>query len=570
MKLLDGLTISLCISMATSLVLPGFDQLRLQQQNVFSLLPKEKIQIQTLSEIWSYVDCAIASLGPREVVIDSDLSILKPVQASSIPRSEFNQWLLYQRNVSFHGVLNNIGGYGYNADNVSVGCIIASPSKSSPNYFYQWVRDSAITINTVIEYLYDDNIDESIDKSELLEAIDGYINNIHHLQRQDNRSGKFKDGYASLGEPKFMVNGDPFNDSWGRPQRDGPGLRALSVANYIDLLDKLGIQKDSERLSFIYNEVLKPDLTYVTLYWDHDGFDLWEETSGLHFFTSLTQLKALRRGIELALRFEDYEFHGELKNAYTQLRNFIVGRDSGFQDPRFPHIIEHPNLLDAPAHIRRNGLDIATIIAALRSHDVDDAGDMNNIPFGVDNARVLNTLTYLVNDMKFRYPLNQGRIAPGLAIGMALGRYPEDTYNGVGTSEGNPWFISTSSAGELIYKLLYLQYKYQQDFVIDSSNREFYEMFLDLPKDSASGIQIRIPFGSDTYRALSASLIQYADSFLDVIREHVDNEGQMSEQFNRYNGYMQGAEKLTWSFGSVWSCLRWRNRILNLLATINE
>ena len=47
--------------------------------------------------------------------------------------------------------------------------------------------------------------------------------------------------------------------------------------------------------------------------------------------------------------------------------------------------------------------------------------------------------------------------------------------------------------------------------------------------------------------------------------KHVDNNGDMNEQFNKYIGFMQGAEKLTWSYGAVFTAINWRNKTLSIL-----
>lgn len=78
---------------------------------------------------------------------------------------------------------------------------------------------------------------------------------------------------------------------------------------------------------------------------------------------------------------------------------------------------------------------------------------------------------------------------------------------------------------------------------------------------------IHIPYNSQAFKSVTASLIDYADTFLAIIRKHVDAEGHMSEQFNKYSGYLEGAEDLTWSYGSFWSSLRWRSKALELMSS---
>ena len=47
--------------------------------------------------------------------------------------------------------------------------------------------------------------------------------------------------------------------------------------------------------------------------------------------------------------------------------------------------------------------------------------------------------------------------------------------------------------------------------------------------------------------------------------KHVDNNGDMNEQFNKYIGFMQGAEKLTWSYGAVFTAINWRNKLYQFI-----
>lgn len=62
----------------------------------------------------------------------------------------------------------------------------------------------------------------------LLPVIREYVNSQAAIQGVSNPSGDLNDG-AGLGEPKFRVNESAFTESWGRPQRDGPALRATAM-----------------------------------------------------------------------------------------------------------------------------------------------------------------------------------------------------------------------------------------------------------------------------------------------------------------------------------------------------
>lgn len=475
--------------------------------------------------------------------------------------SELELWLAEQGKISFESILKNIGGVGIQSSDVAPGAVIASPSKIEPNYFYQWVRDAAITIQSLIEYLDDHGFVQG--EYDLVSAIELYISNSYQLQRLDNLSGSW-DSLDGLGEPKFMSNSTTFNDHWGRPQRDGPGLRVITITNYLQLLNthdkKVTNVSELKSSQWIYDNIVKPDLKYIMVSWFKPGFDLWEEINSLHLFTALTQLKAIQNGLDIIKIVEekDNDFIIKLNSTFQALRFFIVV-DSGFKVSNVPYLIETPSLV---VQGRRSGLDIASILATLKSHDMSSR-DSQQIPFPIEDTSVFSTLIALINDMKYRYPINHKYL--GTFNGVALGRYPEDVYDGYGITEGNPWFLATASASELIFKLIYHLYNVNGDYTFKTDHVKFIKEISGVSIVSDAKGEFSIPFGSESFKQISASLLQYGDSFLEIIKTHVDGEGHMSEQFNKYNGYLEGAEDLTWSYGSFWSALRWREKALELV-----
>jgi glucoamylase len=84
-------------------------------------------------------------------------------------------------------------------------------------------------------------IDEFIFGNRSLQpVIDDYIHAQAVLQTVSNPSGPFLPQGVGLGEPKFLVDGARFNGAWGRPQRDGPALRAVALMTYSNWLIKKG------------------------------------------------------------------------------------------------------------------------------------------------------------------------------------------------------------------------------------------------------------------------------------------------------------------------------------------
>lgn len=498
------------------------------------------------------------------------LSSLSNTEDGYMTNPQFEDWMVTQANRSFGYILENIGGVLTTLDpkEVAYGLVVASPLKKHPDYFYTWTRDSALTIRSIIYNLGDSVLDKA-NTDYLRHVVERYLEVNYHLQRVPNRSGKFDDERRSgLGEPKFKTDGTPFEGDWGRPQSDGPGLRALTTILYLKYLKETGQSIKSDLLgnvTFVYNEVVKPDLEYVMANWKANLFDLWEEINASHFFNSLTQLRALEDGRALGEQVgESQDFLDALQASYGELRAYITDPATGYVRPALPYIVETPALL---AEGKRLGLDAATLLAALHAHNFEYGGT-DDIPFDVDDPHVLSTITAMVSDMKYRYPINHDRIRPRQNIGVALGRYPEDVYDGYGYSEGNPWFISTASAAEIVFKWINKIVTREEDIVITAFNREFFELLLDdLTEDAATDLVI--PFGSERYRRVIIRMFNYSDLFLSVIQLHADSvNGEMLEQFNKYHGYMQGAIKLTWSYSSFYNCFRWRLKASHSLASV--
>ena len=67
--------------------------------------------------------------------------------------------------------------------------------------------------------------------SGLLDIIEEYIDAQAYIQTVSNPSGDLSDG-GGLGEPKFNADKTAFTGSWGRPQRDGPALRATALVSF--------------------------------------------------------------------------------------------------------------------------------------------------------------------------------------------------------------------------------------------------------------------------------------------------------------------------------------------------
>lgn len=151
----------------------------------------------------------ILSFSPQPVVNQAVLKLHGAPIPSPDPALE--SWIKEERLAAFNHILENIGPNGANATGTGAGCILASPTKVSPNYYYQWVRDGAITISSLVEQWQKGKWPQEEEDqilSTLLQIFMDWINMQDTVQHTQNPSGGYYDG--GLGEPKFEVNGSPF------------------------------------------------------------------------------------------------------------------------------------------------------------------------------------------------------------------------------------------------------------------------------------------------------------------------------------------------------------------------
>lgn len=115
---------------------------------------------------------------------------------------------------------------------------------------------------------------------ELQRHIENYIAAQAKIQGLVVPSGSLEDG-SGLGEPKFNVNSTAFTGDWGasfslrkdrrgadksigRPQSDGPPLRAITMITYANWLIDNGYEATAEEIIW---PILKNDLEYTAQYW---------------------------------------------------------------------------------------------------------------------------------------------------------------------------------------------------------------------------------------------------------------------------------------------------------------
>ena len=427
----------------------------------------------------AWISGAVASLVSFAVVVSSLSASAAPAHSPGMMSMGFEPWLESQSSASVERLLANVSPAG-----TAPGVVVASPERVSPNYYYHWVRDAALTMNTVVE-LY-----ARASSTQLRDALRNRLVDYARFSRQNQTTVTI----AGMGEPKFNVDGSAFMGSWCRPQTDGPALRALTLSRFANLL------LDQGDGGFVHNElydgaiptssVVKADLEFVAHHWRETSCDIWEEVSGDHFYTKLVQRRSLIEGAALASRLGDpgaasfYLSQAEALKA-SILEHWDAGRGVFVPTLNWKGGIGY----------KSSGLDGQVILGILHSGG-----------FAFSDARVLGTMHAIAQSFAALYPINRVSGAPGVGIG----RYPEDVYDGAKFEGGNPWVLITAAFANGYYR--------------------------------ASAELTALGKTSEARQAFDLG-----DSYLKRIQYHANPDGSLSEQFDRNSGFMVSARDLTWS-----------------------
>lgn len=457
---------------------------------------------------------------PKSYVFGIAATILQVATtlSKSIKARDLDSFVSSQATISLQGALNNIGPNG-SAVAGAGNYVVASPSKANPDYFYTWSRDSALTLKMIIdEVIYGDE--------SLQSQIHEYIMAQARLQTISNPTGTFLPDGVGLGEPKYTVDGQRFNEDWGRPQRDGPALRAIALMSYSDhLLSSTPTSDQNATVQQVIWPIIANDLAYVGQYWNSTGFDLWEETNGSSFFTIQNQHRALVQGTSLSAKL------GVSCPACESQQSQILCFLQSFWNGKF--ITANTNLM---ADNGRSGIDANTILGPIAVFDVEVGCEGET--FQPCESKSLANFKVFVDTFRGLYSINAGISNDS---GIALGRYPEDVYMG-----GNPWYLITLAASEFLYDAI-AQWKYQNSLQIDSTSLTFFQTIY---PSATPGTYTPSSASNDIFSSVLSATRTYADSFLSIAQKYIPADGSLAEQFDKSTGLPVSAYDLTWSYAS--------------------
>ncbi|OBS22075.1 hypothetical protein FPOA_08412 [Fusarium poae] len=438
-------------------------------------------------------------------------------------QSSLDSFIKSESSVAIEQLLCNIGSDGCHSQGVASGVVIASPDTEDPDYFFTWTRDAALVFKHVIDRFinqYDAGLQQKIQQ---------YIASQAKLQGVSNPSGSLSDG-SGLGEAKYEVDLSPFTGGWGRPQRDGPALRATAIITYANWLIDNGYTSTA---SDIIWPVVRNDLNYVAQYWNQTGFDLWEEVRGSSFFTTASQYRALIEGATLAKKL------GKSGDTYATIAPQALCFMQTYWIPSGRYVDSNINVNDG-----RTGKDANSILTSI--HNFDPALSCDAATFQPCSDKALANHKAVTDSFR-SWNINKG-ISQGSAV--SVGRYIEDVYY-----NGNPWYLATLAAAEQLYDALYV-WKQKGSITVNDISLSFF-------KDLVPGISTgTYASDSSTFKTITDAVSNYADGYVSIVQKYVGDNGALAEQFDKNNGRPLSATDLTWSYAAFLSAADRRSGIV--------
>lgn len=185
----------------------------------------------------------------------------------------------------------------------------------------------------------------------------------------------------------------------------------------------------------------------------------------------------------------------------------LVGSSCSYCDSQAPQLLCHLQdfwlgtyTLANFANNGRSGKDANTLLGTI--HTFDPEASCDDSTYQPCSARALSNHKVVTDSFRSIYSINSG-ISSGAAV--AVGRYPEDSYQG-----GNPWYLCTLAAAELLYDALY-QWNHIGSLTINDVSLSF---FAALDSSAATGTYSA---SSATYSTLTSAVKTYADGYMSIV-----------------------------------------------------
>jgi glucoamylase len=419
------------------------------------------------------------------------------------------------------------------------GSILASTAIGSwdpdPDYFFHWLRDSAVTLGALRHLIGDRPHSEEavlhckdfIAFSHALNQLDG-SNFLHQagdfrkkvepffLQyvRDDSELLSIR-GDRVLGEPRFNPDSTLDILRWNRPQHDGPASRALALMR----LFAMDVSDGADRASM--RNLILTDLNFLARHWREPSFDIWEEELGEHYYTLLLQLAALEDGAVWAQQ-SSVDAAGLAQTFRSSAQDIAQTLDE-FWSPAKGHYLSRRNVVNGASG---KDLDFAVVLGVL--HAARTAG-----PHSVLDLKVMATLARLEELFALSYPINQNLPE---SHGPAMGRYAGDNY-----FSGGAYYFSTLGAAEYYYALA------EAIAAAGGLPTADYEAFLRYLRAPNHALELSPEVQR---RYIFAESMNRGDQFMATVAAFTPASGELSEQFDQSTGAQTSAKSLTWSYAA--------------------
>ncbi len=424
------------------------------------------------------------------------------------------------------------------------GSVLASPEIASydpnPDYFFHWLRDSAIVIDALRLLIADQTLGEealadaadftrfslslcrldgraALGRSDLPPTIDpaflAYVRSESELNQIV--------GDHVLGEARYNPDGTLDIIKWARPQNDGPALRALALLRLCRLEAFRGDVRNAP-----LKTLLECDLDYTLRHWREPCFDLWEEIVGHHYYTRIVQHAALADGAAWMQTIGDMT-RAENYHAAAQ----EVGRrlDEHF-DPGEGVYLSCIADSQSPTVPLARRLDFAALLGVIHAARMEG-------PHSVLDPKALATLVRLEGLFAKEYRINRERPAH---CAPAIGRYAGDKYY-----SGGAYYFSTLGAAQFYFRFAEA-IGGGATIPISAENRSILAGMLLVPPEALGAGTLDPRFRRPLFKAFFVR----GDMFMAMVRAHTPASGELSEQFDQATGAQTSAKNLTWSYAA--------------------
>jgi len=254
-----------------------------------------------------------------------------------------------------------------------------------------------------------------------------------------------------------------------------------------------------------------------------------QEVNGNSFFTTTAQHRALVQGSIWAERLNRT---CEPCQQAPQIACFLA---NNFWNETGGYILANINA----NQVTRTQINADPILAAMHAFDINATCDAAALQ--PCNSRILSSHKVWVDSFRNLYPINDNATAPAAVL---VGRYGEDVY-----FSGNPWYITTLAAAELLYDAA-AQFSKQGSVTIDETSLPFWQ---DIYPDAQEGTV------TESVNSLVTAMTDYADGFVSLVQQYTPPNGTLNEQINKTTGEPVSAIALTWSFAAFVTAIERRN-----------